>query len=183
MTPSIKAKLDAINERHEEIAALLGDAEVISNQNQFRDLSKEYSRVEPIVKLFSDYQSIDEDIAKLKGLFSLDELVENTKLDFTWKGKTLTVAMNVKELGAIDDVIEEIMDAEDVELAEAWDIFSSGGWDMFTVDSGNHAMVSYEVFINEVDPNSGLYAKATEVTEEEIDDDDGDGWATFKYAR
>jgi hypothetical protein len=43
-----------------------------------------------------------EDIAKLKGLFSLDELVENTKLDFTWKGKTLTVAMNVKELGAIE---------------------------------------------------------------------------------
>ena len=31
-----------------------------------------------------------EDIAKLKGLFSVDELVEDTKLDFTWKGLVST---------------------------------------------------------------------------------------------
>ncbi len=42
------------------------------------------------------------DIAKLKELFSIDELTEGTKLDFTWKDNTLTVAMNVKKLGAID---------------------------------------------------------------------------------
>ena len=42
------------------------------------------------------------DLETLKGFFSLDELAGDTKLDFTWKGKTLTVAMNVKKLGAIE---------------------------------------------------------------------------------
>ena len=55
-----------------------------------------------------------EDIAKLKGFFSLDELAENTKLDFTWKGKTLTVAMNVKELGSIES---------DALCRAMWDIY------------------------------------------------------------
>jgi peptide chain release factor 1 len=63
MKESIRHKLESVRDRFEELAGLLADPEVIGNQNQFRDLSKEYSRVEPIVKLFSDYQSIDADIA------------------------------------------------------------------------------------------------------------------------
>ena len=34
MKASIKSKLDNLLERHEEISALLGDAEVITNQNK-----------------------------------------------------------------------------------------------------------------------------------------------------
>jgi len=45
---------------------LLADPDVISDQNQFRDLSKEYARVEPIVKLFGDFESIEEEIAAAK---------------------------------------------------------------------------------------------------------------------
>jgi peptide chain release factor 1 len=63
MKESIRHKLESVRDRFEELAGLLADPEVIGNQNQFRDLSKEYSRVEPIVKLFSDYESIDADIA------------------------------------------------------------------------------------------------------------------------
>ena len=63
MKDSIRNKLESVRDRFEELAGLLADPEVISDQNQFRDLSKEYSRVEPIVKLFSDYDSIDQDIA------------------------------------------------------------------------------------------------------------------------
>jgi hypothetical protein len=55
-----------------------------------------------------------EDIDKLKGLFTLDELVEDTKLDFTWKGNKLTVAMNVKELGSIES---------DALCRAMWDIY------------------------------------------------------------
>lgn len=43
-----------------------------------------------------------EDLAALKGLFTVEELAEGTKLDFTWKGSTLTVAMDVKKIGAIE---------------------------------------------------------------------------------
>jgi peptide chain release factor 1 len=63
MKESIRHKLESVRDRFEELAGLLADPEVIGDQNQFRDLSKEYSRVEPIVKLFSDYESIDQDIA------------------------------------------------------------------------------------------------------------------------
>ena len=63
MKDSIRHKLESVRDRFEELAGLLADPEVIGNQNQFRDLSREYSRVEPIVKLFSDYELIDADIA------------------------------------------------------------------------------------------------------------------------
>lgn len=57
MKASIKARLEGVTERHEEIAALLGDPDTIGDQNRFRDLSREYSQLEPIVKAFSDYSS------------------------------------------------------------------------------------------------------------------------------
>ncbi|UZE96961.1 peptide chain release factor 1 [Alkalimarinus alittae] len=62
MKASIVAKLDNISERYEEIAALLSDPGVISDQNKFRDLSKEYAELEPVVKCFADYKQVDNDI-------------------------------------------------------------------------------------------------------------------------
>jgi len=59
---SIKAKLDNVSERHEEIAALLGDADTISDQNRFRDLSREYSQLEPVVKAYADYKTTTDDL-------------------------------------------------------------------------------------------------------------------------
>lgn len=35
MKPSIVAKLEALHERHEEVQALLGDAQTIADQNVF----------------------------------------------------------------------------------------------------------------------------------------------------
>ena len=58
MKPSILAKLDNLSERFEELSALLSDAEVISNQDQFRKLSKEYAELEPVVKAFQDYSQL-----------------------------------------------------------------------------------------------------------------------------
>jgi len=45
---SIKTKLDVLRERHEEIAALLGEPDTIADQNRFRELSVEYSQLEPV---------------------------------------------------------------------------------------------------------------------------------------
>jgi len=60
---SIRFKLESVSDRFEEIAGLLSDPDVISDQNQFRDLSKEYARVEPVVKLFTQYESLSGDIS------------------------------------------------------------------------------------------------------------------------
>jgi len=62
MKDSIRHKLETVRDRFEEISGLLSDPDIIGDQNQFRELSKEYSRVEPIVKLFSDYEAIGSDI-------------------------------------------------------------------------------------------------------------------------
>ena len=62
MKESIRLKLESVQERFEEIAGLLADPDVIADQNQFRELSKEYARVEPVVKSFENYQAILGDI-------------------------------------------------------------------------------------------------------------------------
>ena len=63
MKESIRFKLESVSDRFEEIAGLLADPDVIADQNQFRDLSKEYSRVEPVVALFREYQALLDDVA------------------------------------------------------------------------------------------------------------------------
>ena len=63
MKDSIRFKLESVRDRFEEIAGLLADPDVIADQNQFRDLSKEYARVEPVVQLFQQYETLIEEIA------------------------------------------------------------------------------------------------------------------------
>ena len=62
MKSSIRNRLDTVRDRFEELAGLLSDPDIIGDQNQFRDLSREYSKLEPVVGLFQKYQTMDEDI-------------------------------------------------------------------------------------------------------------------------
>ena len=66
MKPSILAKLDTLNERYEEVGALLSDGDTIADQNKFRDLSKEYAELEPVVKSYVDYQTVIDDLSEAK---------------------------------------------------------------------------------------------------------------------
>ena len=63
MKDSIRNKLESVSDRFEEISGLLSDPGVIGDQNQFRDLSKEYSRIEPIVGLFTRFELLSDEIA------------------------------------------------------------------------------------------------------------------------
>ena len=58
MKDSIRLKLNTLAERFEEVGSLLSDAETIADQQRFRDLSREYARLEPIVKDFTSYKSL-----------------------------------------------------------------------------------------------------------------------------
>lgn len=75
MKQSILQKLETLTERHEEVGHLLGDPEVISNQNKFRDLSKEYSQLEEIVVCFSKYNQLMEDLK------SAEEMMKDSDAD------------------------------------------------------------------------------------------------------
>ena len=66
MKASILAKLDNLNERYQEVAVLLSDAEIITDQNKFRDLSKEYAELEPVVKAYLGYQEVINNINEAK---------------------------------------------------------------------------------------------------------------------
>jgi len=52
MQPSVIRKLEQIVERHEEVSALLSDAETIADQDRYRSLSVEYAQLTPIVDTF-----------------------------------------------------------------------------------------------------------------------------------
>jgi peptide chain release factor 1 len=56
----------SVGDRFEEIAGLLADPNIIEDQNKFRDLSKEYARVEPVVNLFKEYEALSEEITAAK---------------------------------------------------------------------------------------------------------------------
>jgi peptide chain release factor 1 len=58
MKPSILEKLDSLQDRYEEVGALLSDGDIIANQGRFRELSKEYAELEPVVKCYQDYRRI-----------------------------------------------------------------------------------------------------------------------------
>ncbi len=58
MNSSIRAKLDLLVQRREEINALLSDPRVIENQAQFRDLSIELSDISPVVERYKSFGSL-----------------------------------------------------------------------------------------------------------------------------
>jgi len=59
---SLLTKLEQLRERHEEIEALLAEPDVIGDQKRFRGLSREYARLEPVVKALADYHAVRADI-------------------------------------------------------------------------------------------------------------------------
>ena len=52
MKLSIQHKLESLCERYDEIAALLSEPSIQSNQNKFRALSQEYAQITPLVEIY-----------------------------------------------------------------------------------------------------------------------------------
>ena len=68
MKTSLLHKLDGLQDRFEELTALLGDAEVISDQTQFRAYSKEYAELEPVSQAFTQYRKVQTDLEGAQAL-------------------------------------------------------------------------------------------------------------------
>jgi peptide chain release factor 1 len=76
MNESIRFKLEQISERFEELAALMADPEIQSNQNRFRQCGQEYSRLEPIVQCYTEFKEADEDIDAAQEMMDDPEMIE-----------------------------------------------------------------------------------------------------------
>ena len=73
MKQSILVKLETLVERYEEVQHLLGDPSVLSDQNRFRALSKEYSQLEEVTKCFQAYQQAKDDLEAAEEMAQEDD--------------------------------------------------------------------------------------------------------------
>ncbi|MDR0277042.1 MAG: peptide chain release factor 1 [Paucimonas sp.] len=68
MKASLLNKLEILQDRFEELTALLGDAEVISDQTRFRAYSREYAEVEPVAAAFAQWRKLLDDLEGAQAL-------------------------------------------------------------------------------------------------------------------
>jgi peptide chain release factor 1 len=78
---SLIDKLHQLAARSEEVGGLLSDPDIIADQNRFRDLSREYSQLEPVVTLFRAYQQGESD------LIGAEEMLEDSDPDIRQMGQ------------------------------------------------------------------------------------------------
>ena len=71
MSKSLIPKLEAIKQRYNEVADLIIQPDVISDQKRYGQLNKEYSDLGKIVKVFDEYS------AALKAIEEADEIISD----------------------------------------------------------------------------------------------------------
>jgi peptide chain release factor 1 len=76
MKPSIRSKLEQISERHQEITALLADADVHSDAGRFRELSREYARVERVSHCYREYVDAENELRTAEEMLADPEMAE-----------------------------------------------------------------------------------------------------------
>jgi peptide chain release factor 1 len=68
MKPSVEIKLKTLKARHEEIKDLLSNPDITNDLNRFRDLSKEFSQIEPMVQSYDQYQALSSQLEEARAL-------------------------------------------------------------------------------------------------------------------
>ena len=80
MTPSIRRKLEELAERHQEVALLMAQPEAVSDANRFRELSREYAQLEPLVSSLKSYDDTTKSLTAAEAMLrdpEMRELAEN----------------------------------------------------------------------------------------------------------
>lgn len=65
--------MQQMQERFQEVSHLLAEANVIANQEQFKNLSKEYAQLEPITSCYAEYCRSKEELASLEDMLAGDD--------------------------------------------------------------------------------------------------------------
>ncbi|HMH68510.1 MAG TPA: peptide chain release factor 1 [Pinirhizobacter sp.] len=68
MTPSIRRKLEALAERHEEVGMLLSQPDVMADNARFRELSREYAQLEPVAASLVAHDAAEKELAQTRGM-------------------------------------------------------------------------------------------------------------------
>lgn len=76
MTPSIRRKLEALAERHQEIGLLLSQPDVHADNARFRELSQEYAQLEPVTVSLREHDQAERELAETRAMLDDPELRE-----------------------------------------------------------------------------------------------------------
>ncbi|MCG6118184.1 MAG: peptide chain release factor 1 [Aquimonas sp.] len=76
MSPGIRRKLEVLSERHEEVGLLLGTHEVAANAGRFRELSREYAQLAPVVRALAEYDTASAELEASRALLSDPDMRE-----------------------------------------------------------------------------------------------------------
>ncbi len=99
MKQSILSKLDTLTDRHEEVEGLLAEPDVMADQNQFRQLSVEYSQLEPVIQEYQKYRQALEDQKSAKEMLSDPEMKEMAQEELNELGASLEeMKLNLQKL-------------------------------------------------------------------------------------
>jgi len=70
MKESIRQRLQKLSDRFEEVGRLLATDEVAGGSQQFRDLSVEYARLQPLAERFGRYHGLERDLAAAREMLA-----------------------------------------------------------------------------------------------------------------
>ena len=76
MTPTLRRKLLALAERHEELQHLLADPAVASDPTRFRDLSREYAQLQPVADALAAEAAARADLDAARAMADDPELAD-----------------------------------------------------------------------------------------------------------
>ncbi len=74
MTPTLRRKLEALAERREELERLLADPSVVSDNERFRNYSREFAQLEPVATALADEARAKADLAAAEAMRSDPDL-------------------------------------------------------------------------------------------------------------
>lgn len=83
MTPSIRRKLEATVERHEELALLLAQADVLADNTRFRELSREYAQLQPVADAMRELSRSERELDDARAMLDDPELRDMAAEDIT----------------------------------------------------------------------------------------------------
>jgi peptide chain release factor 1 len=70
MKESIRQRLEKLSDRFEEVGRLLATADIAGGSPQFRDLSVEYARLEPLAERLRHYRELERDLAAAREMLT-----------------------------------------------------------------------------------------------------------------
>jgi peptide chain release factor 1 len=139
---SLRAKLDSIADRHEELGAMLCDPEIAQQKGKFLALSREHAEIAPLVAALKEYAGVEANLKEAEELLAdpdMRDMAEQDVRELKARRGDLSAALQrlllPKDPNDSRDVILEIRAGTGGEEAA---LFAADLWRMYTRFAERH---------------------------------------------